>query len=113
MVRKILRGSIYWADLNPTQGREQSGIRPILVISHNEFNKNSQMAIVMAITSQHPKAGYPLTVELTCIDLPKRSWVKVTQIRAISTARIQQKIGEITLEELDNIIAGLNEVISE
>lgn len=112
MAKRILRGSIYWADLNPTQGREQSGIRPVLVISYSEFNKNSQMAIVMAITSQQQKAGYPLTVELTCEDLPKRSWVKVTQIRAISTARIQQKIGDIALEELDKIIAGLNEVIS-
>lgn len=112
MARRILRGSIYWADLNPTQGKEQSGIRPVLIVSHNEFNQNSQMAIVMAITSQQPKAGYPLTLELTCNDLQKRSWVKITQIRAISIARIQQKIGEISLEELDRIITGLNEVIS-
>jgi mRNA interferase MazF len=112
VARRILRGSIYWADLNPTQGREQSGIRPVLVISHNEFNQNSQMAIVMAITSQQPRAGYPLIVELTCDILPKKSWVKITQVRAISIGRIQQRIGEITLEELDKIIAGLNEIIA-
>lgn len=112
MARKILRGFIYWADLNPTQGREQSGIRPVLVISHDEFNQNSQMAIVMAITSQKPKAGYPLTIELTSAELPKRSWVKTTQIRAISLTRITKKLTQVSSEQMDTIIAAINEVIS-
>ncbi|MGK7895271.1 MAG: type II toxin-antitoxin system PemK/MazF family toxin [Xenococcus sp. (in: cyanobacteria)] len=112
MARKILRGSIYWADLNPTQGREQSGIRPVLVISHNEFNQNSQMAIVMAITSQKPKAGYPLTLDLTSAELPKQSWVKTTQIRAISLKRIRKELAQVSSTKMDKIIAGLNEVIS-
>ncbi len=112
MAERILRGSIYWADLNPTQGREQSGIRPVLVISHSSFNDNSEMVIIMAITSSQPKADYPLTLELDCQKLPKRSWVKTTQIRAISTSRIKTKLGNINQVQMEEIIKALCEVIS-
>lgn len=112
MAERILRGSIYWADLNPTQGREQSGIRPVLVISHSSFNDNSEMVIVMAITSSQPKADYPLTLELDCQKLSKRSWVKTTQIRAISTSRIKTKLGNIDRVQMEEIIKALCEVIS-
>ena len=40
---EILRGDILWADLNPTKGHEQSGHRPILVLSNDYFNKKSQV----------------------------------------------------------------------
>jgi len=57
---RILRGDIFWADLNPVRGREQSGIRPVLVISHDVFNQRSGTVIAVAITSQSPRAGFPL-----------------------------------------------------
>ena len=57
---RILRGDIIWADLNPTIGHEQSGLRPILVVSHEVFNKKSGTVIAVAITSQFQKAGFPL-----------------------------------------------------
>jgi mRNA interferase MazF len=70
---RVLRGDVLWADLDPTRGREQAGQRPVLVISHDIFNERSGTVIAMAITSQPQKAGFPLTVELTKGDLPKRS----------------------------------------
>ena len=53
---RILRGEIYWADLDPAQGREQSGKRPVLIVSHDVFNERSGTVIAMALTSQpqHP-----------------------------------------------------------
>ena len=57
----ILRGEIWWANLNPTRGREQSGIRPILIISQNIFNRHSGTVIALALTSQAPTAEFPLT----------------------------------------------------
>ncbi len=69
----ILRGNIYWANLNPTLGREQSGHRPVLILSHDIFNERSGTVIALAITSQEQKAGYPLTFELASKNLPKRS----------------------------------------
>ena len=109
---RILRGDIYWADLNPTRGHEQAGIRPVVVISHDVFNDRSGTVIAMAITSQPQRAGFPLTNELKSGDLPKQSWVKISQVRTISTSRLDKKIGHIDPEELGIIIDGLNEIIS-
>lgn len=110
---RILRGEIYWADLDPVKGREQSGERPVLVLSHDVFNERSGTIIAMALTSQPQKAGYPLTLELTNSALPQQSWVKISQIRTLSVERIGQKITRISTEELDHIIEGLNEIIGD
>jgi len=106
-----LRGDIRWADLNPVRGREQAGIRPVLILSHDIFNERSGTVIAVAITSQPQHAGFPLTLELETIDLPKRSWVKISQIRTLTVERIGKKIGRVTPEELDQIVEGLNEII--
>ncbi|CAD85490.1 MULTISPECIES: type II toxin-antitoxin system PemK/MazF family toxin [Nitrosomonas] len=108
---KILRGEIRWANLNPTVGREQSGERPILVLSQDIFNERSGTVIAMALTSQEQRAGFPLTYEILKSSLPKRSWVKISQIRTLSTERIGKKIGAIAPEELAQIVEGLNEII--
>ncbi|NIM14580.1 MAG: type II toxin-antitoxin system PemK/MazF family toxin [Candidatus Aminicenantes bacterium] len=108
---QILRGEIYWADLEPTVGREQSGLRPVLVVSHDVFNDRSGTVIAMALTSQPQRAGFPLTFELKDRSLPKKSWVKISQIRTLSVLRLKNKLGEVQPEELDTIIEGLNEII--
>ena len=56
---RILRGEVYWANLDPTKGREQSGQRPVLVLSQDVFNDRSGVVIAVALTSQPPKAGFP------------------------------------------------------
>ena len=108
---RILRGEIYWAYLNQTIGHEQAGIRPILIISNNIFNERSGTVIALALTSKSQKAGYPLTLELNNPELPKRSWVKISQIRTLSVLRMKNKICEISPEVLDQIIEGFNEII--
>lgn len=107
----ILRGNIHWADLNPVIGSEQGGLRPVLILSHNVFNERSGTVIAVAITSQRQKAGYPLTMELVDEKLPKKSWVKISQIRILSTKRIGKRISKASDEELTFIIEGLNEII--
>ena len=109
---RILRGDIYWADLNPVRGHEQAGVRPVVIISHDIFNERSGTVIAMALTSQSQRAGFPLTYELKSGDLPKKSWVKISQIRTLSTKRLDNKIGHIFPEELNILIEGLNEIIS-
>ena len=109
---RILRGDVIWADLNPIRGHEQAGRRPVVVISHDVFNERSGTVIAIAITSQPQRAGFPLTLELTSGNLPKRSWVKISQIRTLSTQRLAEKIGRVSPEELDQIILGLNEIIA-
>lgn len=108
---RILRGDVRWADLNPSKGNEQTGIRPVLILSHDVFNERSGTVIAMAITSQPQKAGFPLTFELGTDKLPKRSWVKISQIRTLSVQRIGKKITNLPPEVLDHLIDGLSEII--
>jgi mRNA interferase MazF len=108
---KILRGEIRWADLNPTIGREQSGERPVLILSQDIFNERSGTVIAMALTSQEPRAGFPLTHEILGSKLPKQSWIKISQIRTLSTKRIGKKLGRVGPDELAHVIEGLNEII--
>ena len=89
---RILRGDIRWADLEPTRGNEQAGLRPVLVLSEDVFNDRSGTVIAVALTSQEPRAGFPLTLESAASGLPKRSWIKISQIRTLSTERIGRRI---------------------
>ena len=107
----ILRGNIYWADLNPVIGSEQGGLRPVLVLSHNVFNERSGTVIAVALTSQPQRAGFPLTLEIEEKKLLKKSWIKISQIRTLSVKRIGKKIANASDEKLSLIIEGLNEII--
>jgi mRNA interferase MazF len=112
-VARILRGDIRWADLNPVKGHEQAGMRPVLVLSHDVFNERSGTVIAMAMTSQQPRAGFPLTWESKATGLTKRSWVKISQIRTLSAERIGRRLGRADAAELATVIEGLNEIIGE
>jgi len=107
----ILRGEIRWADLNPVRGYEQGGLRPVVIISQDIFNERSGTVIAMAITSQPQRAGFPLTLELESSRLPKRSWVKISQVRTLSSERVGETIDTVSPEELDTLIEGLNEIV--
>lgn len=109
---RILRGEIRWADLSPTRGHEQAGLRPVLILSHDIFNERSETVIATAITSQPQRAGFPLTLELKTRSMPKQSWVKISQIRTLSTERIGKIIGRASQEELAQVIEGLNEILA-
>ena len=108
---KILRGEIRWADLNPTIGREQSGERPVLILSQDVFNERSGTVIAMALTSQQQRAGFPLTHEIQKSKLPKRSWVKISQIRTLAVERLGKRLAKVKPEELSQVVEGLNEII--
>ena len=108
---RILRGEIRWADLNPVRGHEQAGERPVLVLSHDVFNDRSGTVIAVALTSQEPRAGFPLTLELRTPKLPKRSWVKIGQIRTLTTERVGRRLGRVSEEELAEVLEGLFELI--
>ncbi|MBI4199131.1 MAG: type II toxin-antitoxin system PemK/MazF family toxin [Chloroflexi bacterium] len=107
----ILRGEVRWASLDPTIGHEQGGQRPVLVLSQDVFNERSGTVIAVALTSQPQRAGFPLTLELTSVTMPRRSWVKIGQVRTLSTERLGESLGQASPEELAQVIEGLNEII--
>jgi len=110
---RVLRGEIRWADLRPGRGHEQTGRRPVLILSHDVFNERSGTVIAMAVTSRPQQAGSPLTLEITTGGLPKRSWVKISQVRTLATERIGKRIVRLTPEELAQVVDGLNEIIGD
>ena len=109
----ILRGAIHWAELNPVRGHEQAGTRPVFILSHDVFNERSGTVIAMAITSQAQWAGFPLTFELANEIQSKKALVKISQIRTLSIERIGKRIGQVSEEELAEIVEGLNEIIAD
>jgi mRNA interferase MazF len=110
-VARILRGEIRWADLDPTIGHEQSGKRPVLILSKEIFNQKSGTVIAIALTSRQPKAGFPLTLELENRGFPKKSWIKISQIRTLAVERIGAKLTAVDEDVLDQVLEGLNEII--
>jgi len=97
--------------LNPVRGHEQAGQRPVLVLSHDVFNERSGTVIAVAITSQEPRAGFPLTLESKAAGLKKRSWIKISQIRTLSVDRIGTRLARASEEELVRVLDGLNEIL--
>lgn len=108
---RILRGEVRWADLNPVRGHEQSGHRPVLILSHDIFNARSGTVIAVALTSQPQRAGFPLTLELKAAQLRKPTWAKISQIRTLSVERIGKRLARITPIEVTRVIEGLNEIL--
>jgi mRNA interferase MazF len=110
---RILRGDVVWAHLNPVKGHEQAGLRPVLILSPEVFNERSGTVIAMALTSQPQRAGFPLTMEIASVVLPKPTWVKISQIRTLSVERLGKKMGRVSDDEMSQIVEGLNEIIGE
>ena len=109
---RILRGDIYGADLDATRGHEQAGKRPVLVISHDVFNERSGTVIALALTSEPQRAGLPLALKIESVKLPKPSWVKISQVRTLSTERLGRCLGHLGAEELELVIEGLFELVA-
>jgi mRNA interferase MazF len=108
---RILRGEVRWAELNPVRGHEQAGRRPVLVLSHDVFNERSGTVIGVALTSQEPRAGFPLTLESKAKGLTKRAWIKISQIRTLSVDRLGARLARASEEELVRVVDGLTEII--
>lgn len=108
---RILRGDIYWADLEPVRGREQGGNRPVLVISHDVFNDRSGTVIALAVTSQPQRAAYPLTWKLPPGTLTRDAWVKISQVRTMSTERLSNRAGRLSTADLGDVLSALRLLI--
>lgn len=93
---------VFWADLNPAKGSEQSGKRPVLVVSSEVVNQALPVVTILSITSvKDGRRVYPTEVYLKAEEtaLPKDSIVMAHQIRAISKERLIEKCGVITEDE--------------
>ena len=75
------------------------------------FNERSGTVIAVALTSQQPRAGFPLILESKADELPKPTWIKISQIRTLAAERIGRRIARASDQELARVIDGLNEIL--
>ncbi len=107
------QGEIWLADLNPVQGSEQQGIRPVVIISGNAMNDNLGVSIVCPLTTLIKNyAGCFVVSKDTLNGLEQDSEVITFQIRTISHSRLSGKTGRITTAQLNLIKKGLGEILT-
>lgn len=99
---------IFFVNLNPIQGSEQKGQRPVLVVSNEAVNKNLPICTVIPFSSYKRKDKvYPTELFIDKINtgLSKDSILMIQQIRTIDQSRIAgTKVGEIKDEKIKNEI---------
>lgn len=101
--------NIFWADLNPAKGFEQSGKRPVLVISSEAVNSALPVVTVLSLTSAKPgRQVYPTEVYLPqeSTGLSKDSIAMAHQIRSISIQRLGEQCGSVDDKELRDKVKG-------
>lgn len=110
MNRRLLRGDIFFANLNHGIGSEQSGYRPVLIIQNNIGNLFSPTVIVAAITGKiHYKASLPTHFVLDFSpELLIPSMVLLEQIITIDKKRLKRYVGRISEEEIPLIDKALS-----
>ena len=101
---KIKLGDIFYANLNPTIGSEQDGIRPVLVVQNNKGNKFSPTVVIVPITSSLTKNDLPIHVVLeNTKDWEKKSIALIEQIRTLDKRRLINKITSISSLDLEKV----------
>ncbi|MDQ3695188.1 MAG: type II toxin-antitoxin system PemK/MazF family toxin [Chloroflexota bacterium] len=91
------RTDVWLVDLDPPQGHEQGGVRPILVVSTDDFNHGRfGMTIVLPITSVNKRIPFHVAVDPIEGGLSQPSFIKCEDIRVVSTARLKRRFGRVT-----------------
>lgn len=106
------QAEIWYADLNPVKGSEESGYRPVVIISGNLLNRYLDIVIVCPLTSKikNYKGNVILTTS-KANGLNKKSEILVFHVRSVSKDRLVKKIGVIDTEELKQLKKGLDEML--
>ena len=110
----ISQGEIYWIDLGEPVGAQSAYRHPHVVIQNNVFNRSRIATVVVcALTSNLKRANAPgnVLLEIDEANLPKQSVVNVSQIFTVSKDQLQQKIGTLSKERIEQILSGIKLVI--
>jgi mRNA interferase MazF len=108
----VNRGEVYWADLVPRSGSEQTGRRPVIVVSHDGFNQTPgwRSIIVVPISSSASQARRgPTVIEVPAGagGLPKTSFALCHEVSTLDRAKLSKRIGTLPAEVLRELQLGL------
>ena len=106
------QGELWYANLNPTIGSEQSGMRPLLVISGNLLNSYLNVVICCPLTTKVKNYKGNLVLQPNNENnLSETSEVLTFHIRSVSKERLVRKLGEISKEDLYQVKKCLDEIL--
>ena len=104
----VRRGEIYYADLDPVVGSEQSGVRPVLILQNDTGNLHSLTTIVAALTGNTGKARLPTHCRVGVrTGLPRASVVLLEQIRTLDKRRLREYVGVLSEGDMRRVDAAL------
>jgi mRNA interferase MazF len=107
------RGEVWFVDLAPTKGREQSGRRPCLVVSDDRFNRSpADLVIVVPITSKDKRIPSHVGMNPPEGGLQVRSFIKCEDVRSISTERLVRVMGTVKTATLESVADRLRLLLS-
>lgn len=106
------QAEIWYADLSPVKGNEQSGYRPVVIISGNLLNKYLNIVIVCPLTTKIKNYKGNVVIKPTKLNgLDNASEILTFHVCSISKDRLVRKTGAISENELQQIKLGLNEIL--
>lgn len=97
-----VRGEIWFAELSPTRGSEQSGVRPVLVVQNNAINRFKTTVLAIPLTTNMRRAALPSCVAVAAGEggLPEASVLLCHQLRALDVNRLRNKVGDVSADTL-------------
>lgn len=106
------QGEIWNADLNPVKGSEQSGFRPVVMLSGNLLNEHLSVVIIVPLTSQINKyKGNPILIPSKLNGLKKESEMLIFHIRSVSKDRLLERMGSIDPSQLEQALKTLTDIL--
>lgn len=106
------RGDIYFADMRPAIGSEQTGRRPVLIIQNDIGNEYSQTTIVASLTSTEKIKCLPTHVKLPLGILKAESTIMLEQLRTIDKRRLLEYRGTLDSETMEIVDRALSVSLS-
>jgi len=100
---EVVRFDIYWANLDPTVGREMKKTRPVVIVSPNVMNRNLGTVLVCPLTSSHKK--YPTRVKVKIEG--KAGSIALDQLRSIDKSRLISKMASLNINQSDELVKRL------
>jgi mRNA interferase MazF len=109
MTDHLRRGEVWLATLNPTQGSEQAGIRPVIIFQNDIVSQFSTTTIAIPLTTNQRRASLPICMLIKQGDggLAQASVALCFQIRVLDKTRLIRRLGQLSPET----IAQLEEVV--
>lgn len=111
-MKKIKQAEIWLTNLNPNKGREQNGVRPVVVISGDLMNEHLEVVITCPLTSKIKNYKGNVVLEPnTKNGLSHPSEILTFHLRSMSKERLIKKVGKISTTELKEIKECLNDIL--